>query len=68
MSQNEALAYKNSGNQNLNKGNLDQAVADFTQAIKLNPNDTGVYYSRGTAYNGIGVTRNGGAKVSVTTN
>jgi len=30
MGQNEALPYKNSGIQNLNNGNFDQAIADFT--------------------------------------
>jgi len=56
MNQNKAQEYKDSGNQNLNKGNYDQAITDFTQAIKLNPNDVEVYSGRGTAYNGKGIT------------
>ncbi|WP_373604433.1 tetratricopeptide repeat protein [Treponema endosymbiont of Eucomonympha sp.] len=27
-----------------------QAIADFTQAIRLNPNDAAAYHSRGSAY------------------
>jgi tetratricopeptide (TPR) repeat protein len=50
MNQNEALEYKYSGNNNFNKGNYDQAIADCTQAIRLNPNDAEVYVTRGAAY------------------
>jgi len=57
MSQNEAFEYKQSGNQNLNKDNFDQAIADFTKAINLNPNDAESYLCRGIAYYGIGVIR-----------
>jgi tetratricopeptide (TPR) repeat protein len=57
MNQNEALEYINSGDQNLNKGNYEQAAEDFTQAIKLNPNDAGLHYKCGVAHHAIGVTR-----------
>jgi len=57
MSQNEALEYKKSGNQNINKNNFEQAAKDFTQAININNNDAEAYLGRGTAYYGIGVMR-----------
>jgi len=57
MSQNGA-EYKISGQQNLNNGNFDQAVTDFTQAIGMNPNDAELYYCRSIAHYGIGVVRN----------
>jgi len=58
MSQNEALKYINSGNENLSKDNFDQAIVDFTKALELNPNDANVYYYRGLAHYGISVMRN----------
>jgi len=63
MSQNEAFEFKKSGNQNFNKNNFDQAIADFTKAISLNPNDAEVYYSRGAAYYGIAITRDDASSV-----
>jgi len=54
-SQNEALVYINSGNRNLNKNNFEEVIVDFTQAIKMNHNDTDVHFCRDVAYNGIGV-------------
>ena len=32
------------------KGDHDKAIADFTEAIRLNPKDAEAYYSRGGAY------------------
>ena len=32
------------------KGDHDKAIADFTEAIRLNPNDAEAYYSRGCEY------------------
>ena len=32
------------------KGGYDRAIADFDEAIKLNPNDANAYYNRGLAY------------------
>jgi Tfp pilus assembly protein PilF len=42
--------YQTRGLEYLNNGNYDRAIADFTQAIKLDPNDTIVYNNRVTAY------------------
>ena len=36
------------------KGNYDQAITDYTQAIKLKPDDTEAYYNRGNAYDSKG--------------
>jgi tetratricopeptide (TPR) repeat protein len=38
------------GMKNCEKGRFDQAIADFTQAIKLKPNDATLYDLRGVAY------------------
>ena len=32
------------------KGDLDRAIADFTEAIRLQPNDDGAYFHRGMSY------------------
>ena len=32
------------------KGDHDKAIADFTEAIRLNPKDAEAYYNRGCAY------------------
>jgi tetratricopeptide (TPR) repeat protein len=32
------------------KGDLDQAIADYNQAIRLDPKDTKAYYNRGMAW------------------
>ena len=32
------------------KDDYDRAIADYTQAIRLNPDDAYAYYSRGKAY------------------
>ena len=35
---------------NFNSGDYDSAIADYTQAIRLNPNDADAYYNRGNVY------------------
>src|SRR5947207_1134682 len=44
---NRAIAHVGRGLAWLNKGNLDGAMADFTDAIRLNPNDSLAYNNRG---------------------
>jgi tetratricopeptide (TPR) repeat protein len=44
------LAYISRGNAYANKGQHDLAIADFDQAIRLNPSDVGLYFNRGRAY------------------
>ncbi len=48
--ENPADAFFNRGNAYLAKGQNDQAIADYNQAIKLNPNYAEAFYGRGTAY------------------
>jgi tetratricopeptide (TPR) repeat protein len=50
----QVFAYFNSGNANKNKGLYDQAIADYTQAIRLDPNYAAVYNNRGNAYDDKG--------------
>ncbi|GHV32957.1 hypothetical protein AGMMS4952_24330 [Spirochaetia bacterium] len=47
---NESFAYFNRGNEYQNKKMYDQAIADYTQVIRLDPNDADAYNSRGKAY------------------
>jgi tetratricopeptide (TPR) repeat protein len=47
---NEAGVYYERGNANYNKGDYDQAIADYTEAIKRNPNLAYAYCNRGNAY------------------
>ena len=47
-------AYNNRGNAYRRKGQYDRAIADHTQAIKLNPKYAGAYNNRGYAYDGKG--------------
>jgi tetratricopeptide (TPR) repeat protein len=42
--------YSTSGYANFQRGDYDRAIADFTQVIRLDPNDAWAYNSRGTAY------------------
>jgi tetratricopeptide (TPR) repeat protein len=45
-----SAAYNNRGNAYRTQGLTDQAIADHTQAIALNPNDASHYYNRGNEY------------------
>lgn len=45
-----ASYYANRGDKYLNSGNYDLAIAEYTQAIELEPNSRALYYSRGLAY------------------
>ena len=46
----EAEAYFNRGNTYLATGQYDQAIADYTKALELNPQDALAYNNRGLAY------------------
>jgi len=50
----KAAEYYASGNTHYQKGNYDRAIADCTEAIRLNPNNGAAYNNRGKAYNGKG--------------
>src|SRR5262245_56508978 len=43
-------AYFNRGNAYDDKGNHDRALADYSEAIRLDPKDAKVYYNRGLTY------------------
>ena len=45
-----AMYYSNRGDSYLKNGNYDQAIAEYTQAIELDPSLTSFYYNRGLAY------------------
>jgi tetratricopeptide (TPR) repeat protein len=45
-----AAAYGNRGFAFRQKGDYDQAIRDFDEAVRLNPKDAVVYYDRGVAY------------------
>jgi tetratricopeptide (TPR) repeat protein len=47
---NRRIAYDNRGAAWHAKGDNDRAIADYTEAIKLNPNDAVAYDNRGTAW------------------
>ena len=47
---NRSFAYDNRGNAYYKMGEFDRAIADFTAAIALNPNDAIAHYNRGNAY------------------
>ena len=46
----DADAYTNRGLAYHEDGDLDQAIADYDQALVLDPQHVGAYYSRGNAY------------------
>ena len=50
MKSDYAEAYHNRGVAYGNKGDFDQAIQDFNEAIKLNPNYAEAYNNRGVAY------------------
>lgn len=45
-----AMYYSNRGDNYLKNGNHDQAIAEYTQAIELDPTLAAFYYNRGLAY------------------
>jgi len=45
-----ALYYSTRGDNYLKQGNYEQAITEYTQAIKLDPTLTSLYYNRGLAY------------------
>jgi tetratricopeptide (TPR) repeat protein len=47
---NIAIAYMDRGIAHQNKGEHQDAIADFNQSLKLNPNDPAVYRSRGFSF------------------
>ena len=49
-SPNKVRPHNDRGRAYANKGNLDEAIADFNKAIQLNPNYGKAYYNRGLAY------------------
>jgi tetratricopeptide (TPR) repeat protein len=49
-----AAVYFNSGNDYYAKGDYDRAIADYNEAIRLNPNDDYAYNNRGNAYHAKG--------------
>ena len=46
----QAIEYYNRGNAYLSEGDLDRAIADYDQAIALDPEDAKAYFHRGLAY------------------
>lgn len=50
----EAKAYFDSGLASLNRKEYDKAIGDFTEAIRLDPNNTLAYFNRGLAYDNTG--------------
>ena len=50
----EAAAYYNRGNAYKLKGELDLAIADYTKAIALDPEDVSAHYNRAITYNDKG--------------
>ena len=46
----KAMDLYNTGLQKLNSNQLDQAIADFNQAIELMPDFVQAYFNRGAAY------------------
>jgi tetratricopeptide (TPR) repeat protein len=50
FAQKTAEDYFTSGNIHYENNNFDKAIADYTQAIKLNPNFAEAYYFRGNSY------------------
>ncbi len=51
---NRAIFYYDRGNAYFGKGQYDQAIADYDEAIKLNPKLAGAYANRGNAYENKG--------------
>jgi tetratricopeptide (TPR) repeat protein len=49
-----ALAYNNRGASYNNVGEPEKAIADYNEAIRLNPEYAGAYYNRGSSYFSLG--------------
>ncbi len=49
-----AEAYHNRGLAHYHQGELDKAIEDYTEAIRINPEYANAYYNRGVAYDGKG--------------
>jgi tetratricopeptide (TPR) repeat protein len=47
----DAESYEKRGNEYVAKSERDKAIADFTEAIRLDPERSGSYFSRGLCYN-----------------
>ncbi len=52
--ENRSFAYTNRGNAYDDKGEVDRAIADYDEAIALDPNEAFTYYNRGNAYDDKG--------------
>lgn len=52
----QAKSYVDSGNAYRSQGEYEQAIADYTKAIELDPAYAAAYYNRGLAYDGQGDT------------
>jgi tetratricopeptide (TPR) repeat protein len=50
----DAIGYKNRGNNRAELGDYEGAIADYTQAIQINPDDVDAYYCRGNAHFDLG--------------
>jgi tetratricopeptide (TPR) repeat protein len=50
----ETISYVTRADAHLAKGNCDRAIDDYTEAIRQNPEDPQIHFSRGTAYNAKG--------------
>ena len=50
----EATARLDSGNEYLSIDQYEQAIQDFDEAIRLDPQNAGAYHNRGAAYGRIG--------------
>jgi tetratricopeptide (TPR) repeat protein len=46
----DANDYFNNGNDHFDKKDYEQAIADYTETVRLNPNYIGAYFNRGLAY------------------
>jgi tetratricopeptide (TPR) repeat protein len=46
--------YTGRGNAHVNEGQYDQAIADYNQALEIDPGDAAAYYGRGYAYENKG--------------
>ena len=52
--ENQAGAYYNRGVAHRNKGQLEEALQDYSESIKLNPSDADVFYNRGVVEQSLG--------------